>query len=102
MSNITNPLLQIALAPVTSQIDSTAKKGTSSFFEAMSRAWGDALDKQAALITEKSEAVSAGDDTPGAITELSALSMRFGFEASASHTATSAVSEGLSTVSRKQ
>ena len=102
MSNITNPLIQLALAPVTSQLDSQAKKGTSSFFEAMSRAWGDALDKQANLITEKSDAVSAGDDTPGTLTELSALSMRFGFESNAAHTATSSVSEGLSTMSRKQ
>jgi hypothetical protein len=42
----------------------------------MARAWGDALDKQANRITEQSDRVSAGDDTPGAITELSAQSLK--------------------------
>jgi hypothetical protein len=102
MSTVNNPLFQLALAPVTSQTSTTTSKGSSSFFEAMSRAWGDALDKQANLITEKSDAISGGDDTPGAITELTAQSMKMGFLSNSAHTSQSAVSDGINSLSRKQ
>ena len=104
MSNTTNPLTQLALAPITQSkpAGSSNSSGNSSFFEAMARAWGDALDKQANRITEQSDRVSAGDDTPGAITELSAQSLKMGFLSNSAHSATSSVSSALETIARKQ
>jgi hypothetical protein len=104
MSNTTNPLTQLALAPITQSkpSGSSNSSGNSSFFEAMARAWGDALDKQANRITEQSDRVSAGDDTPGAITELSAQSLKMGFLSNSAHSATSSVSSALETIARKQ
>ena len=103
MSNTTNPLTQLALAPITqSKPAGSSSNGNSSFFEAMARAWGDALDKQANRITEQSDKVSAGDDTPGAITELSAQSLKMGFLSNSAHSATSSVSSALETIARKQ
>ena len=105
MSNTTNPLTQLALAPITQSKpsgSSSNSSGNSSFFEAMARAWGDALDKQANRITEQSDKVSAGDDTPGAITELSAQSLKMGFLSNSAHSATSSVSSALETIARKQ
>ena len=104
MSNTTNPLTQLALAPLTQSkpAGSSNSNGNSSFFEAMARAWGDALDKQANRITEQSVRVSGGDDTPGAITELSAQSLKMGFLSNSAHSATSSVSSALETIARKQ
>jgi hypothetical protein len=99
MSNYVNPLTLIALSPLPPKKESS---GGSSFFEAMARAWGEALDKQADLITQKSDAITAGDDKPQAITELTAQSLKMSFLANSSHSAISAVGQGLETMARKQ
>lgn len=101
MSNYVNPLAQMALAPTTTQQGSTSKNGT--WFEAMARAWGEALDKQAATIQQQSDQLSnQGSDTPAAITELTAQSLKMGFLSNSSHSAISSVGEALSTMARKQ
>lgn len=72
------------------------------FFEALARAWGEALDKQAQVIQEKSAALNQdGNDTPAAITELSAESARISFLANSSHTSLSESSEALKAVAQK-
>lgn len=77
-------------------------RSTGSFFEAMARAWGEALDKQAATIEQQSNAVnSAGDDKPSALIELSAQSMKMQFYSSSAQTSNSAVGESLQTLARK-
>lgn len=103
MSNYVNPLAQMALAPTTTQQSggSNGKGGT--WFEAMARAWGEALDKQAATIQQQSDQLSTqGTDTPAAITELTAQSLKMGFLSNSSHSAISSVGEALSTMARKQ
>jgi hypothetical protein len=102
MSNYVNPLIQMAMAPATTQQNggSNGKGGT--WFEAMARAWGEALDKQANTIQEQSDVLSAGNDTPAVITELSAQSLKMGFLSNSSHSAISSVGEALSTMARKQ
>lgn len=98
MSNNVNPLSLIALAPIPPQKSSN---GGSSFFEAMARAWGEALDRQAATIEQQSNAISSGNDTPQAITELTAQSLKMSFLSNSSHTAIGAVGQGLETMARK-
>jgi hypothetical protein len=99
MSNYVNPLAQIAAAPMTQQKD--AKKG-GTWFEAMAQAWGQALDKQADIIQQQSDVISGGNDTPAAITELSAQSLKMGFLSNSSHSSISSVGDALNTMARKQ
>lgn len=100
MSNFVNPLLSvIAAAPLPQKKDTN---GSSSFFEAMARAWGQALDKQADLIQQKSDAISGGDDSPSALTELTTQSLKMSFLSNSSHTSISSVGQALDTMARKQ
>ena len=76
---------------------------TKSWYEAMAKAWGQALNQQAQVITELSDQVSnAGQDQPSQITQLTAESMRFSYMASNASTATTSVGEALQTLGRKQ
>jgi len=103
MSNYVNPLTQMALAPTTTQQQSSSNGKGGTWFEAMARAWGEALDKQAATIQQESDALSnQGTDTPAAVTELTAQSLKMGFLSNSSHSAISSVGEALSTMARKQ
>lgn len=99
MSTDINALASLAAIPMATRQGGGSKDGT--WFEAMARAWGEALDKQAATIEQQSDALGNGNDTPAAITELSAQSMKMGFLSNSSHSAISAVGEALSTMARK-
>jgi hypothetical protein len=99
MSNYTNPLSLMAASPAMAQ-QKPAKPST--WFEAMAQAWGEALDKQAATIEQQSDAISNGNDTPAAITELTAQSLKMGFLSTSSHTSVSTIGEALKTMAQKQ
>jgi hypothetical protein len=74
-----------------------------SWYEAMARAWGQALNQQATVITQLSDQVAnAGQDQPSQITQLTAESMRFSYIATNASTATTSVGEALQTLGRKQ
>lgn len=77
-------------------------KGGDAWFEAMAKAWGQALDNQASTIQERSDAISGGNDTPSAITELTAESMKMGFLSNSAHSSISSVGQALETMARKQ
>ena len=96
----------IAAAPLASAKSSGASSGGTSsggsFFEAMARAWGQALDNQASLIQQKSDAVAAGgSDNPSALTELTTESLRMSFLSNSSSTSISSVGQALETMARK-
>jgi len=102
MSNYLSPLTQMALAPTTTQQSGSGNGKGGTWFEAMARAWGEALDKQANTIQEQSDQLSnQGTDTPAAITELTAQSLKMGFLSNSSHSSISSVGEALSTMARK-
>jgi hypothetical protein len=98
MSNYVNPLAAMAAVPMGSQ----QKKTEGTWFEAMAQAWGQTLDTQADRIQQQSDRISGGDDTPQAITQLTALSLKMGFLSNSSHTSISAVGQALETMARKQ
>ena len=78
------------------------KSTSSGFFEALARAWGEALDKQAQTISDESQALNQdGNDTLSNITELTAESSRMSFLANSSHTSLSESGEALKAVSQK-
>lgn len=93
----TNPLFTLASAPLTG--NNKPKGG--SWFESMAEAWGQTLDKQASNIEDLSGQISAGDDKPATITELSSESLRMSFLSNSSHTAISSAGEALKTMAQK-
>jgi hypothetical protein len=97
MSNYTNPLVVMATMPT-----STQKTGDGTWFEAMAQAWGQTLDAQANRITQQSDLIAGGNDTPSALTELQTQSLKMGFVSQASHTSISSVGSALETMARKQ
>jgi hypothetical protein len=101
-STIPTTLSMLAAAPMTTP-QSSATNPASSWFEAMAQAWGQALDQQAAVIQQDSNAVSnGGSDSPSAITTLSAESLKMSFLSDNSHTSLTSVGEALDTMARKQ
>lgn len=100
MSNYTNPLSLMAATPMASQQKKSGSDGT--WFEAMADAWGRTLDAQADRITQQSDVIAAGNDTPAALTELTTQSLKMGFMAQGSHTSISSVGSALETMARKQ
>ncbi len=82
---------------------SPSANDTKSWYEAMAKAWGQALNQQAQVLTELSDQVSnAGQDQPSQVTQLTAESMRFSFLATNASTATTSVGEALQALGRKQ
>lgn len=75
---------------------------SANWFEAFAGAWGRALDQQADVIVQRSEALGqGGEDKPSDITQLTAESMRMSFMANSSHTSLDSVSKALETMARK-
>ena len=66
------------------------------FFAAMAEAWSKALDQQADIVSEKAQALNQdGNDTPGAVTQLTAEAARLSFLAQSSSTSLQNGSEAL-------
>jgi len=82
--------------------NSTNKKDSGSWYEAMAEAWGKALDKQADKIVELSRGLEDGGDTPSKFNEFTAESLRMGIISNASHTSLTSVASALETMARKQ
>ncbi|MEM8827144.1 MAG: hypothetical protein AAGD40_09545, partial [Pseudomonadota bacterium] len=75
--------------------------GAASWYEALARAWGGALDNQAAKIETQAATLQEGEDSPSQITMLTATSLRMSFMAQSSSTSTNSVGESLQTMARK-
>lgn len=88
-----------------------------SWFEAMAKAWGNALDQQANKVTALSDQVSAGSDAgpngqlgtantgsdnPSVLTQLTAESLKMQFLSTSASTSTNAVGQALNTLGQKQ
>jgi hypothetical protein len=99
----TNATFRSPGAPGLSAAAAPSAQDTKSWYEAMAKAWGQALNQQAQVITQLSDQVSnAGQDQPSQVTQLTAESMRFSFLATNASTATTSVGEALQTLGRKQ
>ncbi|RQP21262.1 hypothetical protein [Piscinibacter terrae] len=95
MSDSINPLSVMATAPTSSD------KKAGSWYQAMADAWGQTLDRQASSMETIADKISAGDDKPATITQLSAESLKMGFLSNTSHTALSSTGEALKTMAQK-
>ena len=73
-----------------------------SWYEAMSRAWGQTLDAQAAKITTMSDAISAGGDQPSNMVKLTAESLKMQFMSNNAATSQNSVGQALETLGKRQ
>lgn len=87
-----------------------------SWFEALAKAWGNALDQQANKVTALSDQVSAGSnanaqpgstgnvgsDNPSVLTQLTAESLKMQFLSTSASSSTNAVGQALNTLGQKQ
>ena len=89
-----------------------------SWFEALAKAWGNALDQQANKVTALSDQVSAGSDAnvnaqpgstsnvgsdnPSVLTQLTAESLKMQFLSTSASSSTNAVGQALNTLGQKQ
>ena len=74
-----------------------------SWYSSMARAWGSALDEQAAKITDLSDQIGdVGNDRPAVMVQLTAESMRMQFMSNNSSTANNSVGQALETLARRQ
>lgn len=95
---------------------------SNSWFEALAKAWGNALDQQANKVTALSDQVSdgtdasasdqtgstqngtsgSGSDNPSVLTQLTAESLKMQFLSTSASTSVNAVGQGLQTLGQKQ
>jgi len=81
---------------------SSGSGGGTSWYEAMSRAWGQTLDAQATEITSLSDAIGTGSDQPSQMVALTAASLKMQFMSNNAATSQNSVAESLNAVARKQ
>src|SRR5690606_16506729 len=80
-----------------------ASSGTStSWYEAMAKAWGDTLDGQAGRVTALSDAIANGGDQPSNMVQLTAESLRMQFISNNAATSQNAVGHALETLGKRQ
>ena len=72
-----------------------------SWYEAMSRAWGQTLDSQAAVITDMSSAISNGNDQPSDMVQLTAASLKMQFMSNNAATSQNSVGQALETLGKR-
>jgi len=75
---------------------------SSSWYEAMSRAWGQTLDAQAAKITQLSDVIGAGGDQPSNMVQLTAESLKMQFISNNAATSQNSVGQALETLGKRQ
>lgn len=89
--------------PATGGTASASPTELSSWYEAMARAWGSALDDQAGRIASMSEQIAeAGSDQPSTMTVLTAESMRMQFMSQNASTSMTSIGQALESLGRKQ
>jgi hypothetical protein len=72
-----------------------------SWYEAMSRAWGQTLDSQAAVITDMSANISSGGDKPSDMVQLTAASLKMQFMSNNAATSQNSVGQALETLGKR-
>lgn len=101
MTTINSDLATLASTPLTGQ-RMQQDRAPANWFEAFADAWGKALDRQAAIIEQRSDGIAnEGGDNPSQITMLTAEAMKMSFLSNSSHSSLDSVSKALETMARK-
>lgn len=72
-----------------------------SWYEAMSKAWGQTLDVQASRITTLSDTISSGGDQPSNMVKLTAESLKMQFMSNNAATSQNSVGQALETLGKR-
>lgn len=91
-----------ANGPGATKRGSVSSASGTSWYEAMSRAWGQALDGQATQITEMSAAIRSGGDQPSNMVQLTAASLKMQFMSNNAATSQNATGQALETLGKRQ
>lgn len=75
---------------------------STSWYEAMSQAWGQTLDAQAGKITALSDKIANGGDQPSNMVQLTAESLRMQFISNNAATSQNSVGHALETLGKRQ
>ena len=106
MTTITNDQIGSFIGRASMHGDNGVRKNggasSSSWYEAMSRAWGQTLDQQATKITNLSDVIGQGGDQPSNVVQLTAESLRMQFLSNNASTSQNSVGQALETLGRKQ
>ncbi len=101
-----SPLLNFvgrsSVGTASSSRGSDASGGSSSWYEAMSRAWGQTLDAQASKITSLSDVIGSGGDQPSNMVKLTAESLKMQFMSNNAATSQNSVGQALETLGKRQ
>lgn len=97
------PALSTSIGTNGSAAGHVSADDSKSWFEAMAKAWGSALDNEAGKVTNLSSQLSeGGSDNPSVLTQLTAESLKMQFLSQSAATSNNAVGEALQTLGRKQ
>jgi len=101
MSQSINPMSMMATTPLTRT--SSSSSSHSSWFDAMSDAWGKTLDAKAQEIEDASDQMgNSGENTPSQMTQITTMAQEMSFMSDSAHTSLEAVGSALDTIARKQ
>lgn len=82
---------------------SVSSEQSKSWYEAMAKAWGNALDQQASKLVQLSSQLSEnGKDNPSVVAQLTAEAQRMSFLSQSAASSTNATGQALETIGRKQ
>lgn len=98
---ITNTAASNGSSSSSSRPSSGSSGSSASWFEALSRAWGESLDKQASEIVSLSGNIKEGEDKPSDMIKLTAASQRMAFISQNAATSQNSTSEALSTLAKR-
>lgn len=78
-----------------------AVSGSNTWFMAMADAWGKTLDGKADELKLQADKLSAGENNPAVVTQLTALALEMQFLSQSSHTQLTSVGSAMETMARK-
>jgi hypothetical protein len=98
------PTFQNVGNPISTSATGTVANGgkSATWYEALAKAWGVAMDGQAGQVESIAQQLADGDDKPSTISMLTAESQKMMFLATSQNSSTNAVGSALETMARKQ
>lgn len=87
--------------PTTAAPNVTNSGKSATWYEALAKAWGQALDTQAGQVESLAQQLNDGNDQPSTIAMLTAESQKMMFLANSSSSSVNAVGQSLETMARK-
>jgi hypothetical protein len=97
MADYSNQMAFLASVPMTQQKRTTEQQRQRHVLRGDGPGVGRSLDRQANAIVQKSDALTAGDDSPAAVTALTTEALKMSFLSNSSHTSISSVGQALET-----